>query len=69
MSKNPADPELFTVTGWNFSPVEQLTKFSKVFGLGESMRSNGEKPASSAAASVKTLNVDPACMPMVPPYS
>ena len=65
--RKPDEPELRTVTGWNSVPSVQLTKFSKVLGLGESMPSVGEKPCSSAAASVKTLKVDPACMPMVPP--
>ncbi len=33
------------------------------------MYSKGEMPSSSAAASANTLNVEPACMPMVPPMS
>ena len=69
MLSRPDDPELRTVMESKAVPSVQLTKFSKVLGLGESMPSVGEKSCSSAAASVKTLKVEPACMPMVPPNS
>ena len=67
MVKKPLVVELLTVTVGKGTPVSQLTKPSNVAGLGESIGSYGEIPASRAAASVKILKVDPACIPMVPP--
>ena len=68
MPNIPAPVELRTVTGPNEASVSQLTKPSKVFGDGELIGSSGEIPDSRAAAKVKILNVDPACIPMVPLY-
>ena len=51
------------------APVSQFVKSWNVFGLGELMYSVGEIPDSRAAARVNTLNVEPACMPMVPPWA
>ena len=69
MSKVPCPVELRTVIGPKGAPVSQFVKFSNVFGLGELMYSVGEIPDSSAAARVKTLKVEPACMPIVPPWA
>ncbi len=63
----PPAVEFRTVTGGYGTPVSQFTKPSKVAGLGALIGSYGEMPASSAAARVKILKVDPDCMPIVPP--
>jgi hypothetical protein len=67
MSSVPDVVELRTVTGANFLPVSQFLNSSNVLGLYADTYSNGVTPASSAAARVKILNVEPACMPIVPP--
>ena len=69
MARVPEVVELRTVTGSKGSPVVQFLKFSNVLGLYEGTYSYGEMPASKAAARVKILNVEPACMPIVPPMS
>ena len=69
MSNVPCPVEFRTVMGPNEAPVSQFVNPSKVFGLGELMYSLGDIPDSSAAARVKTLNVEPACIPIVPPWA
>ena len=59
----PAPVELLTLYGGYSTPLVQLRKPRNVRFCGDSIFSYGEMPFSSAAASVKTLNVDPAAHP------